>query len=88
MFNNNTKTKKPLKKKIIIITIAIIMVISTILYNLAYRYLIERAEAPVKDTVNSTSISTLKASTEVDSDDWNYKSDNLQIKIEKIKNRS
>ena len=84
MFNNNIKIKRPLKKKIIIITIAIIMVISTILYNLAYRYLIERAEAPVKDTVNSTSISTLKGSTEVDSDDWNYKSDNLEIKIEKV----
>jgi exopolysaccharide biosynthesis protein len=84
MLNKNTKIKKPLRKKILIITITTIMVISTILYNLAYRYLIERAEDPVKSSINNTSISTSKVSTEVNSDDWNYKSDNLEIKIEEV----
>lgn len=84
MFNNNTKIKKPLKKKIILITVAIIMVVSTILYNLAYRYLIERAEEPVKTANNTTSIATSKVSDEVNSDDWNYKSNNLEIEIKKV----
>lgn len=80
MSSNNIKTKKSLKKKFIIITVIIVLL--TIVYSLAYRYLIERAEAPVKDALNTTSAS--KVSTNVQSDDWNYKSDNIEIKVEKV----
>lgn len=86
MFSNKIKRHK--RKKYIAIASAIILVVSTILYMLAYRYLIARAETPVKynaskiSTTNNTS--TSKASNNVKYDDWNYKSDNIEISIEKV----
>lgn len=68
------------KRKIIIISSITFIIVSIILYSLAYRYLIEREEAPVVNINNSTEVSNGN----VNYDDWNYKSDNFQIKIEKV----
>lgn len=79
MFKN--KIKKSIRGKQIIIIGIIILVISTILYMLAYRYLIERAEVPGTDNVITSS--TSKASN-AKYDDWNYKSDNVDISIKEV----
>ena len=69
------------KKKVIIVAISITVIISIILALLAYRYLIERVEAPVVN--NTQSVSSVEYS-EVTYDDWNYSRDNLQISIKKV----
>ena len=79
------------KKKKIIISVSLTMIIiSTILFCLAYRYLIEREEAPV--SVNNTIVTTEYASnsnkSEATYDDWSYTRDDLEIKIEKVESGS
>lgn len=77
MFKN--KIKKPIRKKRMMIIGMIILIILTILYMLAYRYLIERAEASVIDNI-STNLASKNSN--VKYDDWNYKSENMEINIE------
>lgn len=79
MFKN--KVKNQIRKKRMMIIVIIILIISTILYMLAYRYLIERAETPAID--NITTKSTSKNSN-MKYDDWNYKSENMEISIEEV----
>lgn len=79
---SKNRNKKLIRKKWIIIVSMIILVISTVLYMLAYRYLIERAEAPATDNISSTNSISQKFN--IKYDDWNYESDNMQISIEEV----
>ena len=70
------------RKKIIAIIISVALIISAILYSLAYRYLIEREEAPVVDSI-TTQASSSNSHNNVTYDDWNYSCDDYQISITK-----
>lgn len=72
------------KKKIIIISISAVLIISLVLFLLAYRYLIERVEAPVVNNIQSTATATTATSSEATYDDWNYSRDGLEISIKKV----
>ena len=78
------------KKKVIISVSLIVIFISTILFSLAYRYLIEREETPL--SANNTIITTEQESnsnnSEATYDDWSYKRSDLEIKIEKVESGS
>jgi len=78
------------KKKVIISVSLIVIIISTIVFSLAYRYLIEREETPL--STNNTTIITQQESnsntSEATYDDWSYKRSDLKIKIEKVESRS
>lgn len=67
------------RNKIIIFTALIVILISSLLYSLAYRYLIERDEKAVTNSISSSS--TKK--NDVTYDDWNYSCNNFSINIEK-----
>lgn len=80
------------KKKIIISVSSALIIVSTILFSLAYRYLIEREEAPVS-AAGSIKTSTYLSSgntneSEASYDDWSYIRDDLEIKIQKVENGS
>lgn len=80
------------KKKIIISISSALIIIATILFSLAYRYLIEREETPisaVSSIVTNTYLSNGNTDKgEAEYDDWNYTRDDLQIKIEKVESGS
>lgn len=80
------------KKKIIISVSSALIIISTILFSLAYRYLIEREESPIS-AASSMVTNTYLSSGNTDSikaeyDDWSYTRDDLQIKIQKVESGS
>lgn len=76
------------KKKIIISASLITVIIASILFSLAYRYLIEREEAPVSvsSTLKETEDKSSSENSEATYDDWSYTRDNLKINIEKVEN--
>lgn len=78
------------KKKIIISTSLITVIISTILFSLAYRYLIEREENPISanSSIVTTEYKSNSETSEATYDDWSYTRDDLEIKIEKVENGS
>lgn len=78
------------KKKIIISTSLITVIISTILFSLAYRYLIEREETPISanSSIVTTEYKSNSETSEATYDDWSYTRDDLEIKIEKVENGS
>ena len=80
------------KKKIIIRVSSALIIISTILFSLAYRYLIEREESPISaasSMVTNTYLSSGNTdSIEAEYDDWSYTRDDLQIKIQKVESGS
>lgn len=80
------------KKKIIISVSSALIIISTILFSLAYRYLIEREESPISaasSMVTNTYLSSGNTdSIEAEYDDWSYTRDDLQIKIQKVESGS
>ncbi|MDB2151139.1 phosphodiester glycosidase family protein [Clostridium butyricum] len=67
------------RNKIIIFTALIVILISSLLYSLAYRYLIERDEKAVTNSISSSSTEK----NDVTYDDWNYSCNNFSINIEK-----
>lgn len=78
------------KKKVIISVSLIVIIIATIIFWLAYRYLIEREETPL--SINNTTITTQQESnsdnSEATYDDWSYSRSDLEIKIEKVESGS
>lgn len=78
------------KKKVIISASIIMVIISTILFFLAYRYLIEREETPisVNSTVMTTEYKSDNETSEATYDDWSYMRDDLEINIEKVESGS
>ena len=72
------------KKKAIIIGIILIVMVS-MAFMLAYRYLIERVEAKVVNNENIISSDELKNATY---DDWNYESENVKINIKEVSKES
>lgn len=80
----NEKKRKPRRKLMIGLTIAL-LIIGSILYKLADRYLIEHVEVVVEQQPATSASATASASTapNVTSDDWNYSSDDMDISIEK-----
>lgn len=74
------------KKKVIISASIITVIISTILFFLAYRYLIEREETPisVNSTVMTTEYKSDNETSEATYDDWSYTRDDIEINIEKV----
>lgn len=78
------------KKKIIISASLIAVIISTILFSLAYRYLIEREETPISanSSIVTTEYKSNSETSEATYDDWSYTRDDLEIKIEKVENGS
>ncbi|WP_461205851.1 phosphodiester glycosidase family protein [Clostridium sp. DL1XJH146] len=99
---NRLNTK--VNKKIIIISSTVMLLIAIILYALADRYLIEKVEVVVEPTSINTFADTNTTDTTIDSidsdtdatttsnniyyDDSTYKSDNIEINIEKIETGS
>jgi exopolysaccharide biosynthesis protein len=80
------------KKKIIISLSSTLLIIATILFSLAYRYLIEREETPISvasSMVTNTYLSSGNTDkSEAEYDDWSYTRDDLQIKIQKVESES
>lgn len=74
------------KNTLLIIIIASALVIFSVCYMLADRYLIEHVEAKVQDTGSGSNISqnNVNAST----DDWNYKSSSISVHIDKVETGS
>ncbi|WP_245608650.1 phosphodiester glycosidase family protein [Saccharibacillus sacchari] len=83
------------KRRWPIIVLVIVLVLGTILYSLANRYLIPHVEVAVVDnTLNSSSgdsgssgttdVVTAAAEANATSDDWSYSSDDVDINIEKV----
>ena len=70
------------KTKLIIIIALILLIVSSTLYGLAYRYLIERDEGTVVNSFSSTS-NFSDSENDITYDDWNYTSNNFSINIEK-----
>lgn len=62
------------------------MVIASVLYLLADRYLIEHVEAKVADNKEFGAVTTTQIAAK--SDDWNYQSDNIEIHIKKVQTGS
>lgn len=80
------------KKKIIISVSSTLVIITAILFSLAYRYLIEREETPISaagSTVTNTYLSSVNSDkSEAEYDDWSYTRGDLQIKIQKVESGS
>lgn len=83
------------KRKWPIIVLVIVLVLGTVLYSLANRYLIPHVEVAVVDsTLNSnggdggssdaTDVVTAAAEANAASDDWSYSSDDVDIDIEQV----
>ncbi|KQO01416.1 phosphodiester glycosidase family protein [Paenibacillus sp. Leaf72] len=90
MKTHKKATKK--KKRIwLIATIVTLLGLGSLTYGLADRYLIKHVEVVVTDnTAASTSSNETAATTDVQatSDDWNYTSDDIQIKINQVQTGS
>ncbi|MGU3473728.1 phosphodiester glycosidase family protein [Paenibacillus sp. D51F] len=83
MFHRRKKTK------IIAIIAMSLLILSTILYRLADRYLIEHAEVVVAPNSTAVGQTTAASSTaQVQSDDWNYSDANRTISIKKVQTGS
>lgn len=75
-------TRKQWIKSIILMTV---LGLAGLVYGLADRYLIEHVET----TVSAATVSaTASAKVEAESDDWNYDSENISIKIQKVQTGS
>ncbi|MEK4508459.1 hypothetical protein [Paenibacillus sp. FSL K6-2524] len=83
-------TSKRSKRKLYIILIVIILAIGAIIYGLADRYLIEHVEIVVSDDQVTTDSASKGDGTKVNAtyDDWNYTSDDIQIKIDQVQTGS
>jgi len=81
MLDKMLKTLKTKKTRNILLVI--ILAIASVLYLLADRYLIEHVEG--KAILATESGATIpETASNLESDDWNYKSDNITININKV----
>lgn len=78
--------RKNKKIKLIIIILTIILSIGTVLYLLADRYLIEHIEAKVMTDEKTAAAD--KTPSKIQYDDWNYKSNDIDISIKKVQTGS
>lgn len=91
--NDPYKNAKP-RRKWLMITLVIVLGLGTVIYSLADRYLIRHVQVVVADdntsSATSTSNDTSTPTTEVNatSDDWNYSSNDMQVKIDKVQTGS
>ncbi|RAI97381.1 exopolysaccharide biosynthesis protein [Paenibacillus pabuli] len=90
--NDPYKNAKP-RRKWLMITLVIVLGLGTVIYSLADRYLIRHVQVVVADdntSATSTSSDTSTPATEVNatSDDWNYSSNDMQVKIDKVQTGS
>ncbi|MFD1175486.1 phosphodiester glycosidase family protein [Paenibacillus puldeungensis] len=79
------------RKKWLIIVLVILVVIGSVLYGLANRYLIRHVEAVVPSTTNtelSSSSSGTAGTVQAKSDDWDYESGNIKIHIDQVQKGS
>ncbi len=73
------------KAKIITIIAIFLLIIASILYGLANRYLFEHVEVVVAPNNITTQAEPVKQSTaQAQTDDWNYKDDNETVSIQKV----
>ncbi|MGG4146927.1 phosphodiester glycosidase family protein [Paenibacillus algorifonticola] len=85
------KTTKKKKRIWLIALIVTLLGLGSLTYGLADRYLIKHVEVVVtNNTTTSTSSNEMAATADVQatSDDWNYTSDNIQIKINQVQTGS
>lgn len=103
--DDNSSIRSQKKRKWPVIVLVIVLVLGTVLYSLANRYLIPHVEVAVVDSTlgsgssgggssssasgsgsAATTIETTAAAAQADatSDDWNYKSDDLDISIKQV----
>jgi exopolysaccharide biosynthesis protein len=75
--------KKRKTKKIRVILLILILAISSVMYLLADRYLIEHVEGHA-GLATEGDVSSTEITGSVEYDDWNYKSDDIQIYIKKV----
>ncbi|MBW4083852.1 phosphodiester glycosidase family protein [Paenibacillus sp. S150] len=87
-----SKTAWSFKRKLLIVMIVVLLGLGTVIYSLADRYLIEHVEVVVAEDTASAGNSEAAAVTadEVNAayDDWNYSSDDIQIRIEQVQTGS
>ncbi|MFD2699605.1 phosphodiester glycosidase family protein [Paenibacillus shunpengii] len=84
------------KRKGMLISLMILIIVGVILYGLADRYLIEHVEVVVTDETaesnqaasTAESSNTSASTTEAEYDDWNYTSDDIQIQIDQVQTGS
>ena len=86
------KKKLSFKQKLGIGILVFLLVVGGVVYKLADRYLIEHVEVVVADQAdssgNSSSTAVTAAEINATSDDWNYSSDDIQIKIDQVQTGS
>ncbi|SHO51365.1 phosphodiester glycosidase family protein [Anaerocolumna xylanovorans] len=75
-------TDKKHSKKPIIILIPVVLLIAVLLYMAANRYLIRHVK--VNNALDTANTGTEDSDTEYTADDWNYNSDTVTIKINKM----
>ncbi|WP_339247473.1 phosphodiester glycosidase family protein [Paenibacillus sp. FSL R10-2796] len=92
MLNKRSKQAWSFKRKLLIVMIIVLLLLGTVIYSLADRYLIEHVEVVVADDAATTSSSGATAVTAAEvnatSDDWNYSSDDIQIQIDQVQTGS
>ncbi|MFD1135942.1 phosphodiester glycosidase family protein [Paenibacillus urinalis] len=84
------------KRKGMLISLMILIIVGVILYGLADRYLIEHVEVVVTDETaesnqaagTAESSDTSATTTDAEYDDWNYTSDDIQIQIDQVQTGS
>ncbi|MEK3672833.1 phosphodiester glycosidase family protein [Paenibacillus sp. FSL R10-2771] len=94
--NTGNNAPRPGKRKLLIIILVILLGLGAVVYRLADRYLIEHVEVVVADDTagtagtGSTGTTTAAATADVSatSDDWNYSSDDIQVKIDQVQTGS
>ncbi len=94
MKNMRTRQAWSFKRNLLIVMIVVLLGLGTVIYSLADRYLIEHVEVAAADDTAAASSSiaatTAAALAEVNatSDDWNYSSDDIQIRIDQVQTGS
>lgn len=76
------------KTKFIAIAAVVLLVIASIAYKLADRYLIEHVEAVVAPNAAAQQRTSGSASSQAQSDDWNYEDANVTIHIKQVQTGS
>lgn len=87
--NYKNKKRGILKETLPLAIVAFVLVIVFVFYILADRYLIEHVESKVNNSNINTRVSQgTSDNVQAESDDWNYKSDNITININKVQTGS
>ncbi|KWX89012.1 exopolysaccharide biosynthesis protein [Paenibacillus riograndensis] len=92
MKNMRTRQAWSFKRKLLVVMIVVLLGLSTVIYSLADRYLIEHVEVVVADDAaaagSSGNAAVSSAEVNASADDWNYSSGDIQIRIDQVQTGS